>query len=392
VGGAEKRFLEILKVWSEKRINVTIVDSNRNPVSTNYAGHKVIEMPISVPSSAKHLFFSYILWVLWMVKACLRCPKLMKSNVYDVILAPNNTLPNVVVAFFLHAVSKVPMCVVVHHMDFPYVNIRAEPAAVYAEYRNARFGIPVALAKTLAFVVILFLLKRSTVCIAVSNYTASLLQKNGLSPSQVYVSGNGVDIDLIERFEASEKLYDGIFVGRVSREKGVLDLLEIWKHIIANNPKSNLLMVGTGPDFLRLKKLTENSNLTSNVIIRGSCSNSELYSLMKASRIFVFPSKFEGWGLAVAEALACGMPVVCYDIPALCEIFGKCKSVFFIPIGDIERFAATIEKILGENRFHELAVTAKEYVKLFSWEKVALNDLRIIESLSMQRLKEKNCP
>jgi glycosyltransferase involved in cell wall biosynthesis len=111
---------------------------------------------------------------------------------------------------------------------------------------------------------------------------------------------------------------------------------------------------------------------------------------MKASRIFVFPSIFEGWGLAVAEALACGLPVVCYDIPALREIFGKCKSVFFIPIGDIERFAATVEKILGENRFHELAVTSKEFVKLFSWEKVALNDLQIIEALSVQRLKKRS--
>jgi glycosyltransferase involved in cell wall biosynthesis len=388
VGGAEKRFIQILKVWSEKRVNVTIIDSNRKPAPKNYVGHKVIEMPISVPSS-EHLFFSYFIWVLWIVKACFRCPSLMKSNGYDAILAPNNTLPNIVVAYFLHAVSKVPLCVVVHHMDFPYVTIRAEPAAIYAEYRKARFSIPVALAKTLAFLIVIVLLRRSNVCIAVSNYTAGLLQKNGVLPSKVHVSGNGVDIDLIERSEAPEKQYDGIFVGRVAREKGVFDLLEVWKHLIIDNLGSKLVIVGTGPDFLGLKRLTESSNLASHVMIRGSCNNNELYSLMKASRIFVFPSMFEGWGLAVAEALACGLPVVCYDIPALREIFGKCKSIFFIPIRDIERFAATVEKILEENRFHELAVTSKEFVKVFSWEKVALNDLQIIEALSVQRLKKK---
>jgi glycosyltransferase involved in cell wall biosynthesis len=380
VGGAEKRFIETLKVWSEERVNVTIIDSNRKPVSKNYVGYKVIEMPSSVPSSAKHLFFSYFLWVLWIVKACFRCPSLMKSSVYDAILAPNNTLPNIVVAYFLHAVSKVPLCVVVHHMDFPYVDIRAEPAAIYAVYRKARFSIPVALAKTLAFLIVLVLLRRSTVCIAVSNYTAGLLQKNGVSPSKIHVSGNGVDVDLIERFEAPEKLYDGIFVGRVSREKGVFDLVEIWKHIVMNNPESRLLIVGTGPDSSKMKELVETVHV-SQIVLKGSCTDSEMYSLMKASKTFLFPSMFEGWGLAVGEALACGLPIVCYDIPALREIFGGCESVFFVPVGDIEMFAEDVEKILQDGDFDELGRTSKKYAKRFAWERVALEDLQIIRNL-----------
>lgn len=383
VGGAEKRFIETLKVWSTERVSVTIIDSNRNPVSENYVGHRVIEMSGPVPSSAKHLFFSYFPWVLWIVKACFRCPSLMKSSAYDALLAPNNTLPNIVVAYFLHVVSKAPLCVVVHHMDFPYVGVRAEPAAIYAVYRKARFSIPVSLAKTLAFLIVLVLLRRSNLCIAVSNYTAGLLQKNGVSPSKVHVSGNGVDVDLIERFQAREKLYDGIFVGRVAREKGVFDLVEIWKRIVMNNPESRLLIVGSGPDLSKMRELVETANVSrTRIILKGSCADSEMYSLMKASKTFLFPSVFEGWGLAVGEALACGLPVVCYDIPALREIFGGCQSVFFVPIGDTEMFADTVEKILQDGDFDELETTSKEYAKRFPWKRVALKDMRIIRNLA----------
>jgi len=291
VGGAEKRFVEVLKVWSKERVSVTVIDSNRKPVSKDYVGHRVIEMSTPAPFSANHLFLSYFSWVLWIVKACVRCPSSIKSNNYDVILAPNNTLPNIIVAYFLHVVSKVPLCVVVHHMDFQYVDVRAEPAVIYGVYRKARFSIPVSLAKTSAFLIVLALLRRSNACVAVSNYTAELLQRNGVSSAKVHVNGNGVDIDLINSFQKQKKLYNGIFVGRVAREKGVFDLIKIWHRIIMNNPESRLLVVGSGPDLPRMRELVEAANGSrTRIILRGSCSDSEMYSLMKASKIFLFPS------------------------------------------------------------------------------------------------------
>lgn len=75
--------------------------------------------------------------------------------------------------------------------------------------------------------------------------------------------------------------------------------------------------------------------LEHNILIYGRCSDVKLYSLLKSSKVFIFPSFFEGWGIVVAEALACGLPVVAYDIPAIRENFGSCKNVFLMPIGDI---------------------------------------------------------
>jgi glycosyltransferase involved in cell wall biosynthesis len=382
VGGAEKRFIEILKVWTAEEVGVTVVDPYPGLVSKSGVDCEVIEVQTPFRYSGKGLFSIYLEWILWVVKACFLCPSLMKRKDYDLILVPNHTLPGLAVAHLLRLVSGVPLCIIVHHLDFLYVDVPASLASTYRVYRRAYFTVPAAFTKALAFIVILAIVKRSEVCITVSNYTAKLLFRNGVKRHKVYVSGNGVDIGLIERFEAAGKLYDGVFVGRVSRDKGVFDLVRIWKQIILNRPESKLLIIGTGPDFLRLKELTENSNLTSNVILRGSCNDSELYSLMKASRVFAFPSMFEGWGLAVGEALACGLPVVCYDIPALREIFGACQSVFFVPIGDTETFVETVEKILQDDDFDELETIAKEYVKRFSWKRVALEDMRIIRNLA----------
>jgi glycosyltransferase involved in cell wall biosynthesis len=384
VGGAEKRFIEILKVWTAKGVDVTVVDPYPGLVSRSRVDCEVIEVRSPFRYVGKGLFSIYLEWVLWAVKACFVCPSFIKNKDYDLILVPIGTLPGLVVGYFARLVSGLPLCTVAHHLDFPYVDVPASLASIYRVYRRTRFTISAAFTKAIAFLGILALLKRSDVCITVSNYTAKVLFRNGIKPHKVGVSGNGINIGLIERFKAERKLYDGVFVGRVSIEKGVFDLVNVWKQIILNRPESKLLIIGTGPDFLKLKELTKNSNLTSQVILRGSCNDTELYSLMKTSKVFAFPSMFEGWGLAVGEALACGLPVVCYDIPALREIFGACRSVFLVPIGDTETFAETVEKILQHGDFDELEKTSKEYVKRFAWERVALEDMRIIRNLAHQ--------
>jgi glycosyltransferase involved in cell wall biosynthesis len=265
-------------------------------------------------------------------------------------------------------------------MDFPYVDTPADFASTYGIYRKARFSVPVAFVKAATFFVVLALLKHSDLCIAVSNYTAKFLLKNGVSQNRIRISGNGVDTDMIERFRASRKLYEGVFVGRIARDKGVFDLVEVWKRIATDRPEAKLLIIGTGPDSSKLKECAETANMTSNIILKGWCKDAELYSLMKTSELFLFPSRFEGWGLAVGEALACGLPVVCYDIPALREIFGKCGSVFFVPTGDTDRFTETSERILHNGDFSRLGAISKEYAKYFSWRKVALNDLAMIRT------------
>jgi glycosyltransferase involved in cell wall biosynthesis len=386
VGGAEKRFLQVLKVWNQKDVEVVVAESNPKLVSSRSSRFETIEMSSPISASGKGLYSIYLEWVLWVVKACLRCPSIARRKKPDALLAPNNTLPNLLVAYFVHALSKVPLVVTVHHFDFPELEKKANVASTYRVYKKAGFSSSVAFVKALTFSMMLGFVKRSDMCITVSNHTARFLLKNGISRDKVCVSGNGVDIDSIEQVKPEKKVYDGIFVGRISRDKGIFDLVQIWRRVTARKPESKLVVVGQGPDLPKLKEAIDSSCMSSNILLKGSCSDAELYALVKTSKVFLFPSRFEGWGLAVGEALGAGLPVVCYDIPALREVFGECRSVFFTPVGDVERFAQTIVKIFEENGLAGLEAVSKEFARRFNWEEVALKDLDTIETLVHQRV------
>jgi glycosyltransferase involved in cell wall biosynthesis len=102
---------------------------------------------------------------------------------------------------------------------------------------------------------------------------------------------------------------------------------------------------------------------------------------LKSSKVFIFPSVFEGWGIAVAEALACGLPVVAYDIPALKENFGDCRSVFLVPVKNLEEMVMRILNILNmsEKNLCKLGSFSEEYSKQFVWEEVTKKDLAFLK-------------
>jgi glycosyltransferase involved in cell wall biosynthesis len=232
--------------------------------------------------------------------------------------------------------------------------------------------------KTLSFFMMLFLLKYADACIAVSGSTAKLLITNGLSPDRIHISGNAVNIEYIDSIEYGEKIYDGIFVGRISRDKGIFDLIYSWKEITKIVQSLKLVIVGSGPDSYELKRRIKDLNLGENIFFKGPCSDEELFRLMKSSKVFISPSVFEGWGMAIAEAMACGLPVICYDIPAVREAFGACRSVFLVPPKNINKLTSKILEVMNMN-IRDLAKFSKEHVKSFSWDAVALKDLEIIK-------------
>jgi glycosyltransferase involved in cell wall biosynthesis len=144
------------------------------------------------------------------------------------------------------------------------------------------------------------------------------------------------------------------------------------------------VVIGSGPDIEGVKERVEELGLSRHVIVKGRCTDEEMYRLMKTSEMFVFPSMFEGWGLAVAEALACGLPVVCYDIPALREVFGGCTSVFFVPVRHVEALVEAILKVAEINREGILTGASMRFVERFKWSRVAEQDLRVLRSCSQR--------
>ncbi|MBX5328368.1 MAG: glycosyltransferase [Candidatus Bathyarchaeota archaeon] len=381
MGGAEKRLVETLKFFCRERdLQITVLEATpsllQNPQITCRKEF------VTVNLHAKGWLGTYLEWAVWIWKAFFKSLFLFCRVKPQVVLVPNNTLPNLFLGCFVAWIFKTPLCIVVHHVDTPFSRHASKNYSLYTCYRSIRYSRFVSLAKTVATYMSFSLLKRAQGIIAVSNFTVKTLRNIGVSKARIVLSGNALDLNFIEAVEpfSAGKVFDGIFVGRIAKEKGVFDLLKMWKNVVKVRKEAKLLLVGSGLELSIVKKKVSVLGLENKVCLHGRCSDKELYSLLKSSKIFIFPSLFEGWGIAVAEALACGLPVVAYDIPALREVFGNCKSVFLVPVRNVENMTATVLDILNVNdkEWRELSFFSKSYSRQFCWEEVAKEDLKLL--------------
>lgn len=315
-----------------------------------------------------------------MAKALFKSLPIIHRQNPNVILIPNNTLPNLVVGYIIGKIFRRPLCITVHHIDIPTEKHDLGDVSLYGNYRMIGYSRAVSLIKTATFYASLPLIKKAKAIIAVSKFTAKALKDSGVIENNIHVSGNAIDLNFISnvRPPSDAKIFDGVFVGRIAKEKGIFDLVEIWGNVVRERSGAKLLVIGNGVELASLKESIATANLEENVLIRGQCSDEKLYGFLKSSRVFVFPSRFEGWGIAPAEALACGIPVVAYDIPALREIFGQCTSVFLEPVGNVSKMSQAILKVLNLED-EKLGTGAADYAKNFRWNAIAAIDLKTIK-------------
>lgn len=382
LGGAEKRFIETLKVFRENNMEITVVEAPPSLLEKQKIACRKVVVPLSFQKTG--WLGTYLEWAFWIAKAFFKGFPILCQAKPNVILAPNNTLPNLACSFFVCVVFQTPICVVVHHFDSPFSANSPKKSSLFESYRKIGYSRLVSLVKSAAFYVSISILKRTNAMIAVSNFTTKVLKNCGISKVEIFVSGNAVNFDLINKAKPcfKEKIFEGVFVGRIAKEKGVFDLLKIWKNVTKAKRNAKLLIIGNGIEFPAVKKEVSNLGLEDNVFLRGGCDEAELFGLLKSSKLFIFPSLFEGWGLAVAEALACGLPVVAYDIPALREIFGACESVFLVPAKNVDGMAATVLDILNlsEEELLRLSDYSEAFSRQFSWDDVARKDLELLKT------------
>ena len=110
-------------------------------------------------------------------------------------------------------------------------------------------------------------------------------------------------------------------------------------------------------------------NLSSCVTLAGLVSEAEKFRLFKAGRIFLMPSRQESWGIVIAEALACDVPVVAYDLPAYRAIFGN--LIDYVPPFDFEVFQTKSLQAVARARRGEIVLDATALAALksdHSWE------------------------
>lgn len=133
--------------------------------------------------------------------------------------------------------------------------------------------------------------------------------RNGIEPEKYRF--NRTLRDQVRREFGLENRFVIGHVGRFAKEKNHAFLLDVFRVVHQINPNTVLLLVGTGELLPEMRRKTEALELEDNVIFAGV--RSDVPELMQAMDVFVFPSLYEGLGIALIEAQAAGLPCVVSD-------------------------------------------------------------------------------
>jgi glycosyltransferase involved in cell wall biosynthesis len=152
--------------------------------------------------------------------------------------------------------------------------------------------------------------------VAASTGTAEKLVSMGARRGRVFVAPNILDLELLSNIVAEPSSPDFLFVGRLIEHKHADLAIEATRILIERGLDVRLGIIGVGPEESRLRSQVIESDLSDRVTFMMSFTcQSDVWSVIRGSKVLLAPSVREGFGMVVAESLALGTPVVCADHP-----------------------------------------------------------------------------
>ncbi|MCD6591999.1 MAG: glycosyltransferase family 4 protein, partial [Thaumarchaeota archaeon] len=166
-----------------------------------------------------------------------------------------------------------------------------------------------------------------------------------------------------------------LYVGRISRKKGIIDLVKSFSKIVKEEPDTLLALAGREERWYAdaVRRLIKELGLSEHVLFLGPVPNRDVIHLMRACEVFVYSSiGGEGIPRAILEAMACGKPVVATRVAGIPEAVRDGETGYVVEVGDHEAFADRVLKLLQNPSLRERlgrnarALTEEE----FNYEKI----------------------
>jgi glycosyltransferase involved in cell wall biosynthesis len=225
-----------------------------------------------------------------------------------------------------------------------------------------------------------------------------LVQYDLVPPDRLAVVPVGIDPCFTPRFDATAdrtieallgpfgEYVDLLHVGTCIPRKRIDRLLQIVNAVRAVEPRVRLVKVG-GALTLEQQELARRLGLTERIATLPFLSREELAALYRRAAVVIVPSDREGFGLPVAEAMACGTPVVGTDLPVFREVGGT--AIHLCDGSDMDAWRNTIVRIVGETASDVSCAAQKQSVAQagrFSWSACAdamLGAYRRVQAMSV---------
>ncbi len=142
-----------------------------------------------------------------------------------------------------------------------------------------------------------------------------------------------------------------IFVGRLTRQKRVGDLLEALAVLARRGERMELAVVGDGPERAALERRAAAPDLAGSVTFTGAVPPERVAGHLAGRRVFALPSVDEGLGLVVAEALAAGVPVVAARSGGIPDLMTDPDAGVLVPPGDVTALADALARVASDARY-----------------------------------------
>jgi glycosyltransferase involved in cell wall biosynthesis len=225
------------------------------------------------------------------------------------------------------------------------------------------------------------LLEKASAVIAISEHTKKDIVEVYKIPEEKITAihlSTSVTKDNFEKVQGLPEHYI-LFVGSRGGYKSFIFFVEAIMDLLLMDETLNIVCAGGGVFIDKEVQFLKEKNIESR-IMQVPVNDRRLSYLYQRALMFVFPSLYEGFGIPVLEAFACGCPVILSDSSSLPEV-GDEAAAYFTP-GSKQSLFETIKDLLDdETKRQELVFKGKQRVKQFSWDKMAEETLRVYKSV-----------
>ncbi|MEN8130876.1 MAG: glycosyltransferase family 4 protein [Pseudomonadota bacterium] len=142
-----------------------------------------------------------------------------------------------------------------------------------------------------------------------------------------------------------------VTVGRLVARKAVEQLIALVRELPGDH--AHLLIVGTGPEEERLRRQAQQSGVSDRIHFMSHVNEVEKFRILRMSDLFVSSSQHEGFGLVFLEAMACGLPVVCYDHGGQTDFLSSGKTGHVVKLNDLADLEGACRELLGNRKLRQ---------------------------------------
>jgi len=186
---------------------------------------------------------------------------------------------------------------------------------------------------------------------------------------------------ITKRYQTGEQYL--LHIGTLNPRKNLSFLIEIFAELIKSNPRLNLVISGkAGWYYEGLFRQVDQLGLSGRVKFIGYVPEADKPALLSGAYAFVFPSRYEGFGLPVLEAMACGAPVVAANVSAIPEVVGK--GGVLLPLSGRDAWVKALRRIGRPSFRSKLVASGQKQARKFSWRKAAEQTVAVYERVNSQ--------